>query len=83
MDVTFSVTAPRRTTMVSINELIKIQGLLDRGEKARDNARVCYENVAKIRRWLEAGQHSASVRQKLEQLIGRFGNTRFGSGPFR
>lgn len=59
--------------MVSINELSRIEGVLRRG----DNPRVCNEYVGKMRMWMAAGENNLVVRRRLEQMIARFGHTRF------
>jgi hypothetical protein len=59
--------------MVSINELSRIEGVLRRG----DNARMCNEYVAKMRNWLATGEGNLVLRRRLEQMVARFGHTRF------
>jgi hypothetical protein len=67
----------RKTRMVSINELTRIESVLRRAE----NPRACNEYVGKMRVWLASGQAPIDVRRRLEQLVARFGGTRFaGSG---
>ena len=63
--------------MVLMSELLRIEMILQIGQRTLENPVVCRSSVAKMRRWLAAGQHSAQVRTKLEQLLGRFGNARF------
>jgi hypothetical protein len=63
--------------MVSLNELMRIESVLRRAE----HPRACNEFVGKMRMWLASGQAPIEVRRRLEQLIARFGSTRFaGSG---
>ena len=59
--------------MVSMPELLKIEGVLRRA----DNVRLCNEYIGKLRMWLATGQAPGDIRRRLEQLIARFGNIRF------
>lgn len=63
--------------MVSVSELLKIEGILRRGEQTRENPRMCKEYIGRLRMWLAAGRSPTEVRRRLEQLISRFGNVRF------
>jgi hypothetical protein len=69
----------RKTRMVSINELTKIESVLRRAE----NPRACNEYVGKMRMWLATGQAPIDVRRRLEQLVARFGGTRFAGSSRR
>jgi hypothetical protein len=65
--------------MVSLNELTKIESVLRRAE----NPKACNEFVGKIRMWLASGQAPTDVRRRLEQLIARFGSTKFADSGRR
>ena len=59
--------------MVSLSELTKIESVLRRAE----NPRVCNEYLGKLRMWLASGQAPINVGRRLEQMIARFGSTKF------
>ena len=63
--------------MVSLRELDKIEMVLRQGR----DARACVAYIGKLRGWLAAGGCPADVRRKLEQMVSRFGNSRFASAP--
>jgi hypothetical protein len=71
--------AARKAVVVSLAELVRIEGTLRRGT----DPRTCADYVRKIRTWRASGQASVEVARKLEQLIGQFGNSRFADAARR